>query len=49
MHRPLLSSQVPKMRYERGNARGRVFFGGEDYEPNRDLLSSQRSKQGVAV
>jgi hypothetical protein len=26
-----------------------VFFGNEDYELSRDLLSSQRAKQGVTV
>ena len=34
---------------QRGNRRERVFFGDEDYELYRDLLSSQCRKQGVAV
>ena len=34
---------------QRGNRRERVFFGDEDYELYRDLLSSQCRRQGVAV
>jgi len=34
---------------QRGNRRERVFFGDEDYDLYRDLLSSQCRRQGIAV
>jgi len=34
---------------QRGNRRERVFFGDEDHELYRDLLSSQCRRQGIAV
>lgn len=42
---PTLSSQV----FPIARPSARAFFGDEDYELYRDLPSSRRRKQGVAV
>jgi REP element-mobilizing transposase RayT len=48
-HRPIYRPRPSHHVTQRGNRRERVFFGEEDYELYRELLSSQCRKQGVAV